>query len=47
MDDFYEKIAKYILEESSTPIDEIVFLIKNMKQEEKEEFEEVYRTIIP
>jgi len=45
-DEFYTKCAEYIMNESSTPIDEIEFLIRNLKPEELEEYEEVMRTVV-
>jgi len=46
-DDLYTKYAEYILNESSTPIDDIEWLIRNLKQDQKEELEETIRTFIP
>ena len=39
------KYALYILNESSTPIDEIEWLVRNLKPEVKEELEETIKTI--
>jgi hypothetical protein len=46
-DNLYTKYAEYILNESSTPIDEIEWLVRNLKQEMLEELEETLRTFIP
>ena len=43
----YTKYANYILSESSTPIDDIEFLINNLNIDAKEELEETIRTFIP
>lgn len=43
----YIKYANYILNESSTPIDDIEFLINNLNKDAKEELEETIRTFIP
>jgi len=43
----HTKYAEYILSESSTPINEIVWLIRNLEQYQKEELEETLRTFIP
>ena len=46
-DNLYTKYAEHILNESSTPIDDIEWLIRSLKQDEKEELEETIRTFIP
>ena len=43
----YSKYANYILNESSTPIDDIEFLINNLNKDTLEELEETIRTFIP
>ena len=43
----YSKYASYILNESSTPIDDIEFLINNLNKDTKEDIEETIRTFIP
>ena len=47
MNKLYAKYANYILNESSTPIDEIEFLVRNLKTEVMDELEEDIRTFIP
>jgi len=42
----YSKYANYILNESSTPIDDIEFLINNLNTDTKEDIEETIRTFI-
>ena len=39
--------ANYILNESSTPIDDIEFLINNLNTDTKKDLEETIRTFIP
>ena len=43
----HTKYAEYILSQSSTPLDDIEWLIQNLKQCQKEELEETLRTFIP
>ena len=43
----YSKYANYILNESSTPVDDIEFLINNLNTDTKEDLEETIRTFIP
>ena len=43
----YIKYANYIIKESSTPIDDIEFLINNLNTDTKEDLEETIRTFIP
>ena len=43
----YSKYANYILNESSTPVDDIEFLINNLNTDTKDDLEETIRTDIP
>ena len=41
----HTKYAEYILTQSNTPIDEIEWLIVNLKQSKKEELNEILKTL--
>ena len=43
-EELHIKYAEYILNESSTPIDDIEWLINNLKLEEKRELETLIKT---
>ena len=46
-EELYEAYARYILEESSTPIDEIIWLVNHLQSTDRVELEETIKTFIP